>query len=103
MARVLITGCSTGFGRAAAVELTKRGHEVLATARRPETLDDLDVTQKLRLDVDDDASVADAVSSAGTVDALVNNAGAGIQGAIERVPLDEIRRVREPQVLRPRL
>ena len=57
MARVLITGCSTGFGRAAAVELTKRGHEVLATARRPETLDDLDVTQKLRLDVDDDASV----------------------------------------------
>jgi NADP-dependent 3-hydroxy acid dehydrogenase YdfG len=34
MARVLITGCSTGFGRAAAVELTKRGHEVLATARR---------------------------------------------------------------------
>ena len=63
MARVLITGCSTGFGRAAAVELTKRGHEVLATARRPETLDDLDVTDKLRLDVDDDSSVADAVAS----------------------------------------
>ena len=61
MARVLITGCSTGFGRATTVELTKRGHEVLATARRPETIDDLDVTEKLRLDVDDDASVADAV------------------------------------------
>ena len=99
MARVLITGCSTGFGRAAAVELTKRGHEVLATARRPETLGDLDVTQKLRLDVDDDASVADAVSSAGTVDALVNNAGYGIQGAIERVPIDEIRRMFETNVL----
>ena len=99
MARVLITGCSTGFGRAAAVELTKRGHEVLATARRPETLDDLDVTQKLRLDVDDDASVADAVSSAGTVDALVNNAGYGIQGAVERVPIDEIRRMFETNVL----
>ena len=35
MSRVLITGCSTGFGRAAAVELTKRGHDVIATARRP--------------------------------------------------------------------
>lgn len=99
MARVLITGCSTGFGRAAAVELNKRGHEVLATARRLETLDDLDVTEKLRLDVDDDSSVADAVASAGTVDALVNNAGFGIQGAIERVPIDEFRRMFETNVL----
>jgi NAD(P)-dependent dehydrogenase (short-subunit alcohol dehydrogenase family) len=99
MARVLITGCSTGFGRAAAVELTKRGHEVLATARRPETLDDVDVTQKLRLDVDDDASVADAVASAGTVDALVNNAGFGITGPIEHVPLSEFRRMFETNVL----
>src|SRR5205807_8568407 len=99
MARVLITGCSTGFGRATAVELTKRGHEVLATARRPDTLDDLEVTQTLRLDVDDDASVADAVASAGTVDALVNNAGFGIQGAIERVPIDQIRRMFETNVL----
>jgi NADP-dependent 3-hydroxy acid dehydrogenase YdfG len=87
MARVLITGCSTGFGRATAIELTKRGHEVIATARRSETMDDLDATDKLRLDVDDDASVADAVNRAGRVDALVNNAGFGIQGPVEHVPL----------------
>jgi NAD(P)-dependent dehydrogenase (short-subunit alcohol dehydrogenase family) len=99
MARVLITGCSTGFGRATAVELTKRGHEVLATARRPETLDDLDVTEKLRLDVDDDASVTEAVSNAGRVDALVNNAGFGITGPIEHVPLQEFRRMFETNVL----
>jgi NAD(P)-dependent dehydrogenase (short-subunit alcohol dehydrogenase family) len=99
MARVLITGCSTGFGRATAVELTKRGHEVLATARRPATLDDLDVTEKLRLDVDDDASVAEAVSNAGRVDALVNNAGFGITGPIEHVPLQEFRRMFETNVL----
>jgi NAD(P)-dependent dehydrogenase (short-subunit alcohol dehydrogenase family) len=99
MARVLITGCSTGFGRAAAVELTKRGHDVLATARRLEALDDLDVIEKLRLDVDDDTSVADAVASAGTVDALVNNAGFGIQGPIESVPIDEFRRMFETNVL----
>jgi NAD(P)-dependent dehydrogenase (short-subunit alcohol dehydrogenase family) len=99
MARVLITGCSTGFGRATAVELTKRGHEVLATARRPEALDDLDVTEKLRLDVDDDASVAEAVNTAGQVDALVNNAGFGITGPIEHVPLSEFRRMFETNVL----
>jgi NAD(P)-dependent dehydrogenase (short-subunit alcohol dehydrogenase family) len=99
MARVLITGCSTGFGRAASVELTKRGHEVVATARRPETLDDLDVTQKLRLDVDDDASVADAVKSAGRIDVLVNNAGFGMTGPIEHVPLSEFHRMFETNVL----
>jgi NADP-dependent 3-hydroxy acid dehydrogenase YdfG len=99
MARVLITGCSTGFGRATAVELTKRGHEVLSSARRPETLDDLDVTEKLRLDVDDDASVADAVKRVGRVDALVNNAGFGITGPIEHVPLPEFRRMFETNVL----
>jgi NAD(P)-dependent dehydrogenase (short-subunit alcohol dehydrogenase family) len=99
MARVLITGCSTGFGRATAVELTKRGHEVLSSARRPETLDDLDVTDKIRLDVDDDASVADAVKRVGRIDALVNNAGFGITGPIEHVPLPEFRRMFETNVV----
>src|SRR6266540_5116375 len=99
MARVLITGCSTGFGRASAIELTKRGHEAIATARRPETLEDLDVAQRLRLDVDNAASVADVMAAVGRVDALVNNAGFGIQAPIERVPVDEIRRMFETNVL----
>src|SRR5262249_39012423 len=43
MTRALITGCSTGIGRATAVELNKRGYEVVATARTPAVLDDLDV------------------------------------------------------------
>ena len=45
MRRALFTGCSTGIGRATAVELTKRGYEVVATARRREVLDDLDVVE----------------------------------------------------------
>jgi NAD(P)-dependent dehydrogenase (short-subunit alcohol dehydrogenase family) len=95
MSRVLVTGCSTGFGRAAAVELTKRGHDVIATARRPEVLDDLDVTATLPLDVDDDRSVASAIEHAGQLDALVNNAGFGVTGPLEKIPLAEGRRCLE--------
>jgi len=95
MARALITGCSSGFGRATAVELKKRGHEVVATARRPETLADLDVDARLALDVTDDASVAAAVAAAGDVDVLVNNAGIGIGGPVELVPLAEVRKLFE--------
>jgi NAD(P)-dependent dehydrogenase (short-subunit alcohol dehydrogenase family) len=95
MSRALITGCSTGFGRATAVELKKRGFEVIATARRPETLADLDVDVRLALDVTDDTSVAAAVAAAGEIDVLVNNAGIGVSGPVELVPLDEVRRLFE--------
>jgi len=95
MSRVLITGCSTGIGRASAVELTKRGHEVVATARRPETLEDLDVAARLPLDVDDAGSVRAAVDAAGPLDGLVNNAGFGVGGPAETVDLDAARRCME--------
>jgi NAD(P)-dependent dehydrogenase (short-subunit alcohol dehydrogenase family) len=91
----LVTGCSTGIGRATAVELTKQGYDVVATARRPEQIKDLDVAQTLALDVDDDTSVANAVAAVGAVDVLVNNAGFGIDGAVETVPLADVRRVFE--------
>jgi NAD(P)-dependent dehydrogenase (short-subunit alcohol dehydrogenase family) len=93
--RVLVTGCSSGFGRATAIELAKRGFEVVATARRPETLDDLDVAQRLALDVTSDEGVAAAVAAAGPLDVLVNNAGIDVSGPIERVPLAEAKRVFE--------
>jgi short-subunit dehydrogenase len=93
--RALITGCSTGIGRATAIELTERGYDVVATARRRETLDDLKVAQILDLDVDDEASIAAAVAAAGPIDVLVNNAGFGVEGSIETVPLDEVRRMFE--------
>jgi NAD(P)-dependent dehydrogenase (short-subunit alcohol dehydrogenase family) len=91
----LVTGCSTGIGRSTALELTKRGYEVFATARRPEQLDGLDVARTLALDVDDDESVAAAVAAAGPLDVLVNNAGFGIDGAVETVPLADVRRMFE--------
>ena len=96
--RVLVTGCSTGIGRAAAAELAGRGHSVVATARRPETLADLDVADRLALDVDRDDSVAAALAAAGELDGLVNNAGFGIGGPVEKVPLAEVRRMFETNV-----
>ena len=91
MARVLITGCSTGFGRASAIELARRGHEVIATARRVETLSDLDVAERFALDVEDEASIDKVVGACVHLDALVNNAGVGLTGPVEAVPLPDVR------------
>jgi len=94
---VLITGCSSGIGAATARRLLADGHTVYATARRPETLDDLakEGAHVLALDVTDEGSMAKAVSAIetehGHVGALVNNAGYGAYGAVEDVPLDRVR------------
>ncbi|WP_062463718.1 oxidoreductase [Demequina soli] len=92
MAVWFITGCSTGIGRATAERAAEAGHRVVATARRPETLDALvarfpDTVLALPLEVRDDAAVAAAVDAAlarfGRVDVLVNNAGIGYFSTIE--------------------
>jgi NAD(P)-dependent dehydrogenase (short-subunit alcohol dehydrogenase family) len=95
---VLVTGCSTGIGRATAERLVTDGWTVYATARRVETLADLEQAgcRTLPLDVTDEASMqaaVDAVSSAeGAVGVLVNNAGYSQIGAVESVPMDAVRR-----------
>jgi NAD(P)-dependent dehydrogenase (short-subunit alcohol dehydrogenase family) len=94
---VLITGCSTGIGRATAERLASRGHTVYATARRLESIRDLEAAgcRILELDVTDEASMAGAVAKVeeaeGTVGALVNNAGYSQSGAVESVKLDDVR------------
>src|SRR6478609_7435433 len=87
MASVLITGANGGIGRALATEFTRRGHRVVATARDPRRLDDLDVAARLALDVTDDDSVAAAIAAAGDVDILIANA------AVEATPLAELHRL----------
>ena len=95
---VLITGCSTGIGRATVEHLLDRGWNVYATARRPETLADLESqgAKTLALDVNDEASMAAAMTAVeeaeGAVGVLVNNAGYSQSGAVEDVALDEVRR-----------
>jgi NADP-dependent 3-hydroxy acid dehydrogenase YdfG len=93
MPSVLITGASKGIGRATAVEFASRGYRVVATARDPRSLQDLDVAERLRLDVTDQHSVDEAVAAAGEVDVLVSNAGVIFVGAVEASPVAEIERL----------
>jgi NAD(P)-dependent dehydrogenase (short-subunit alcohol dehydrogenase family) len=93
----LVTGCSTGIGRATAVALTEAGFTVYATARRPETLIGLAETgiRALALDVTDEESMAAAVAHVEAehhyVSVLVNNAGYALQGPVEDTPIDAVR------------
>lgn len=95
---VLITGCSSGIGKAAALEMKARGWSVWTTARKPEDLEQLrrDGLQALELDVSDPASIDQAVrtlrgATGGHLKALVNNAGFGQPGALEDLSRDQLR------------
>src|SRR3954462_9336625 len=100
---VLITGCSTGIGRATAERLPGEGDNVHATARRPESIEDLArLGMKTHaLDVTDEASMEAAVAEVekdGPIGALVNNAGYSQSGAIETIPMSSVRRQFETNV-----
>jgi NAD(P)-dependent dehydrogenase (short-subunit alcohol dehydrogenase family) len=104
---VLITGCSTGIGRATALRLARAGWPVYATARSPAALADLRQAgaHTLALDVTDGESMETAVrevcAAEGAVGVLVNNAGYSQSGALETVPIDAVRRQFETNVFGP--
>ena len=95
---VLITGCSSGIGRAAAISLHEAGFRVYASARNPAALSDLAGRglRTLALDVTDEASMTQAVAAveadASAIRVLINNAGYGLYGPVEQQPMSEIRR-----------
>ena len=96
---ILITGCSTGIGLAAACTLKARGWRVLATARRPGDLDRLEREhglEALPLELKDEASIARCAEEAlrrtdGKLYALYNNAAYGLIGAMEDLPASVLR------------
>jgi NAD(P)-dependent dehydrogenase (short-subunit alcohol dehydrogenase family) len=89
---VLITGTSSGFGSAIATALTAKGNHVFGAARSPRA-EPSDGYITLRLDVTQDesvrAGVAEVIRVAGRIDAVINNAGMGIAGAIEDTTPEE--------------
>ena len=101
---VLITGCSTGIGRKTAEHLAGSGWTVYATARRSESIADLEGKgcKALPLDVTDEESMRAAVAAVeeaeGAVGVLVNNAGYSQSGAVEEVAMDQVRRQFETNV-----
>jgi len=107
MTKVLITGCSSGFGLEAALAFARRGDTVIATMRnlaKAETLQRRAESEGLtidlqELDVTDDASIRNACAAIdeqhGAVDVLVNNAGVGYAGPIETIALERARALME--------
>jgi NAD(P)-dependent dehydrogenase (short-subunit alcohol dehydrogenase family) len=106
MSTWLITGCSTGLGRALAEAVISAGHNAVVTARDVEKVADLAVDNADRvlpvsLDVTDTSQITDAVSQAeekfGGIDVLVNNAGYGYRAAVEEGDDSDIRALFETQ------
>jgi NADP-dependent 3-hydroxy acid dehydrogenase YdfG len=99
----LLTGCSTGIGRATATTLVAAGYRVVATARNPETLEGIGAEMALRLDVVDEASIVAAVGAVlqlyGRIDILINNAGYSMRGAVEELDVDAVARMFDVNVL----
>ncbi|WP_035126004.1 SDR family NAD(P)-dependent oxidoreductase [Conexibacter woesei] len=96
----LVTGSSRGLGRSIAAAVVAAGHQLVATARTPESLDDLvaqapDRVRAVALDVTDPdaaaAAVRTAVDAFGRLDVVVNNAGYADLAAVEDVTLDAFR------------
>lgn len=96
---VLITGASSGIGRASALRFQAAGWNVVATMRAPERESELQTLDRVlvtRLDVLDQGSIASAVAAGldrfGRIDVLLNNAGYGAYGPLEATPIEKVRR-----------
>lgn len=101
MPRILITGCSSGFGQAIAARFLDEGWEVVATMRTP-AAEGLPISELLRilpLDVTQPLTIEAALAEAGPIDALVNNAGVGMLNVLEGAAIDKARELFEINVL----
>jgi NAD(P)-dependent dehydrogenase (short-subunit alcohol dehydrogenase family) len=104
---VLVTGASSGIGRAAVLDLLRAGHTVYGGARRTQSLDAVGaagghaVAMDVTVDADLQRVVQTILDQQGRIDALVNNAGFGLYGAAEDVPLPQARHQLEVNLFGP--
>ena len=109
MARILITGSNSGFGKLAALSLARQGHQVVATMRnlaKGDALREAAAAENLAieirpLDVCDPASVIAAIADPNELDVVVNNAGFEVSGAVEMVDDDLLARQFDTNVAGP--
>ncbi|MEV6347446.1 SDR family oxidoreductase [Actinoplanes sp. NPDC051851] len=97
----LVTGASSGIGRATAAALAGRGYRVLGTCRDPESVTSTDGVEFLPLDLTSDASIEALAGRIAEVDVLVNNAGESQSGPLEELPMEALRRLFQVNVLGP--
>jgi NADP-dependent 3-hydroxy acid dehydrogenase YdfG len=82
---VLITGASSGMGRATAIYLASLGYKVYAGSRTPKKLENLENITALKLDITNQKSINQAIQKIGTIDILINNAGYGLVSTVEEM------------------
>ena len=99
---VLITGCSSGFGRALCSEFKNQGYYVIATARNVSKLAEVKADLKVELDVSDVDSINKAMqlifSEIPKIDILVNNAGFSVRSAVEEIEIEKLKKMMDVNV-----
>lgn len=99
---ILVTGCSSGIGKAISKILFSEGNIIIATARDVKYLEDIEVSDKLYLDVQKQDSIDNAITYVtdkyGKLDILINNAGIGVLSTLEDMPMEKITNIYDTNV-----
>ncbi len=99
---VLVTGCSSGFGKALCTEFKNQGCFVIATARNITKLADVNADLKVELDVSDENSIKNSMklilSEVTEIDILINNAGYSVRSAVEEIEIDRLKKMMDVNV-----